>query len=269
MEDRKQAADACIQGHALDDLELIAAIDGEASSEVMAHLRACRACAKRAQHFAGLQGLLRKRFFRMFCPSTDDLVAFHHGMPSGEQHTSIAAHVADCPHCYRELSLLKQIASDTLAGRAPPMLDIQSTKLPEEAELLPAEPAFSEQRLVIAGPSLGHAPGELSNGSRITQSAGRFAQYAYQAENLQITIDVHPALDQSDRRTLTGVLFLENDLPPSGCYASAHSVRDNQISYTAELDKLGYFVFPNMIPGPYQLFVHLPDREVVIEAINL
>jgi hypothetical protein len=269
MEDRKQAADACTQGHALDDLELIAAIDGEASSEVMAHLRACHACAARAQHFAGLQGLLRRRFFRMFCPSTDDLVAFHHGMPPGEQHTSIAAHVADCPHCYRELSLLKQIATDALAGRAPPVFGSEYADLHDEVRELPAEEALVGLRQVIAAAPLGHSLGEAPNGSRVARGASEFAQYAYQAENLQITIDVQPAFDRSDRRTLTGVLFLDNDLPPGGCQASAHSARDNQLIQTAELDKLGYFVFPNMLPGVYRLFLRLPDREVVIEAINL
>jgi hypothetical protein len=269
MEDRKQAADACIQGHALDDLELIAAIDGEASSEVMAHLRACHACAERAQHFAGLQGLLRRRLFRMFCPSTDDLVAFHHGMPPGEQHTSIAAHVADCPHCYRELSVLKQIAADALAGRAPPMLGFEHAHSHDGARELSVEEALAGPRQVIAAPPHGRSPSRQQNGSSVAHGSHEVAQYAYQAENLQITIDVQPAFDRTDRRTLTGVLFVDNDLPPGGCQASAHSARDNQLIQTAELDKLGYFVFPNMLPGVYRLFLRLPDREVVIEAINL
>ncbi len=38
MEDRKQDADGCYQPPALDDLALIAAIDGEASPETMGYL---------------------------------------------------------------------------------------------------------------------------------------------------------------------------------------------------------------------------------------
>src|SRR5215212_1999203 len=115
MEDRKQDTNGCFQPPELDDLALLAAIDGEASSEVMTHLRACGSCAARAQHFAQLQGLLREQFFRMFCPTTDELVAFHYGSLALGQRGSLEAHVLDCPHCNRELDLLKQITDEALA----------------------------------------------------------------------------------------------------------------------------------------------------------
>jgi len=265
MEDRIQDVDGCCQSHALDDLALIAAIDGEASPEVMAHLRSCSYCAARAQGFAHLQGQLRKQFFRMFCPSTDDLVAFHHGMRSEIQRAELDTHLRDCPHCQRELRLLKQIASEALSGRAPPPL----LGAPGSASGggWPAAQAVAEPvRCVLATPTAIAPPLlELYGAPR----AGYTDQYAYQAENLQITLDVHRVVNQAERRVLVGVLSLDEDLPAAGCYASAYDVPNNRLISTAELDELGSFVLENLSPGAYRLLLHLPDREVVIEALSL
>ena len=91
MDDNVQAAGGCHFPPELDDLALIAAIDGEADAEVVAHLRTCPHCAGRARHFADLQGLLRQQFFRMFCPASDTLVAFQQGLLAGDQYLSVAA----------------------------------------------------------------------------------------------------------------------------------------------------------------------------------
>src|SRR4051812_12719235 len=113
MEDHQQAVNECSLPPELDDLALIAAIDGEAEADVMAHLRACHYCAARAHEFADLQGLLRKQLFRMFCPTSDELAAYQHGMLEGGQRATIANHLAECPHCTRELTLLQQIMHES------------------------------------------------------------------------------------------------------------------------------------------------------------
>ena len=270
MEDRRQVADGCYQPPALDDLALIAAIDGEASPEVMTHLRTCASCAARAQHFASIQGLLRERFFRMFCPSTDELIAYHSGSISGAQHDTITAHLRECPHCSREMRLLKHITSDPVTGRSPPVFwpFIESTIMPEsQADSNP--PAVTQIRRVIA--KLLHIEPQVALVDIYGAARGpaRTDQYAYHAENLQIVIDVHRLANRNDRRVLTGSLFLDDDLPQGRWRASAYSVDNNQLIKTADLDNLGNFVLDDLSPGSYRLSLYLPDREVVIEAIHL
>lgn len=259
MEDRIQGADGCCHSQALDDLALIAAIDGEASPEVMAHLRTCGCCAARAQEFAQLQGLLRKQFFRMFCPSTDDLVTHHQGALPEPRRAEIEAHLLECSHCLRELRLLKQIASEALSGRAPPPKLVAPGWAAPAPGTLAAPTYLTASQTTIALPELYGAP----RGARYTD------QYAFQADNLEITIDVHRVVGQSDRRVLVGVLSIDEEQPSAGCYVSAYGAHDHRLVSTAELDELGSFVLADLSAGSYRLLMHLPDREIVIEAISV
>src|SRR6266487_4702723 len=120
MVDPKQAAEGCSWPVALDDLALIAAIDGEAGPDVMAHLRDCLYCSERAHVFEDMQGLLRKQLFRMFCPTSDELAAYQQGLLNGDQQRPITGHLKECPHCLREFNLLEQLSRETLPARSPP-----------------------------------------------------------------------------------------------------------------------------------------------------
>lgn len=153
MEDRKQGEDRCSQPPALDDLALIAAIDGEASSEVLAHLHACSSCAARAEHFERLQLLLRHQLFRLFCPTADDLAAFQQRLLAGDRHDAIARHISDCTHCRRELALLNRITGAASAGEPPSLRDsLRAMALliqPLPAQVL----ATSQRRRAVSGAS--------------------------------------------------------------------------------------------------------------------
>ena len=99
---------SCDEPPALSDLQLIAAIDGEAPPEVVRHLRSCPHCAERADALAQTQQHLRAQLYRAFCPSSQRLVEYRHGALGYEQRAAIATHVANCPHCTRELALVEQ-----------------------------------------------------------------------------------------------------------------------------------------------------------------
>jgi hypothetical protein len=260
MEDHAQAADGCKLPPELDDLALIAAIDGEAETEVLAHLRACPHCAARAHRFADLQGLLRKQLFRIFCPSSETLVAFQQGVLASDQRATLEAHLEDCPHCSREQRLLLQLVGDPLSSRSPPLGALFNTsvggmivgKLRQVfAELLPA-PAIE-----LAG-----AYGRL-------RGPAQMAQYAYHAENLQINIGVRRVAQHAERRVVVGSVEIEDEDLVAFEAATASLLRHDVPISTAEIDDLGNFVLDNLMPGTYRLSLRLPDREVVIEALSL
>lgn len=117
MEDRRPEPGACSLPPALDDVDLLAAIDDEAGTEVQAHLRACPACAARAREFAELQGMLRRRLFRAFCPTSDELAAFQQGMLEGGRQHDVRQHTAGCPHCRREMELLDGLFTPQIPRR--------------------------------------------------------------------------------------------------------------------------------------------------------
>src|SRR5262245_36799124 len=133
MVDHKQAAEGCSWPIALDDLALIAAIDGEAGPEVMAHLRDCLYCSERAHVFEEMQRLLRKQLLRMFCRTSGELAAAEEGLLYGDQQALITEHLKECPHCTREFNLLEQLSRETLPARPPPQTNGESADMHQNA----------------------------------------------------------------------------------------------------------------------------------------
>jgi anti-sigma factor RsiW len=263
MVDHTQAAEGCSLPPALDDLALIAAIDGEAGADVMAHLRDCPYCAERARAFAELQGLLRKRLYRMFCPSSDDLAAYQQGMLDGGQRAVIANHLKECPHCAREHDLLVRIAHDALSGPSPPL-----GKEPTMNSAASRAPAVGPRR-VTAELLTAVPPGPAAAAYGALRGPAHTSQYAYHAENLQLTIGVQRVVNRADRRVMFGALELDEDLPQGPQKATASLLRNDTVIRTVELDELGNFVLDDLAPGVYRLSLRLPDREVVVEALSL
>ena len=270
MEDHAQAAGECRLPPELDDLTLIAAIDGEAAAEVMTHLRDCPHCAARAHQFAELQGLLRKQFFRLFCPASDMLAAFHQGMLASDRQAAVLAHIADCPYCSREIQLLSEILGDALSGRSPPgpWGILQATTADRRCGL--SLTAASGRLRRIVAELLTPATAQIAGAYGAPRGHAHSSQYAYHAENLQITIGVRPLAHQADRRVVVGVLEIEDDdiLFDFGPATASLLQRETPIS-TVELDELGNFVLDDLSPGTYRLALRLPDREVIIEALAL
>ena len=260
MVDLKQAAEGCSWPVALDDLALIAAIDGEAGPDVMAHLRDCPYCSERAHVFADMQGLLRKQLFRMFCPTSEELAAYQQGLLNGDQQVRISEHLKECPHCTRELNLLEQLAGETLPARSPPAANGTSAAMRNNAQpgklrqiaakLIPLAKPFPSAYGALRGPSLA-------------------SQYAYHAENLQLTLGVQRVVSRADRRVIHGALELDDELYDVFSGATACLSHNETLIRTAELDELGKFVLDDLAPGTYQLALRLPDREVIVEALSL
>jgi len=190
MVDHKQAAEECNWPVALDDLALIAAIDGEAGPDVMAHLRDCPACSERAHVFEDMQGLLRKQLFRMFCPTSEELATYQQGLLKGGQQAFITEHLKECPHCTREYNLLEQLSRETLPGRSPPSSNEQSAHarngaLPSKLRQIAATLLTTASVKPLAG-----AYGALRGPSQASQ-------YAYHAENLQLTLGVQRVVSRA------------------------------------------------------------------------
>ena len=264
MVDHKQAAEGCSWPIALDDLALIAAIDGEAGPDVMAHLRDCPYCSERAHVFADMQGLLRKQLFRMFCPSSEELAAYQQGLLNGDQQAHISEHLKECPHCSREFNLLEQLSRETLPARSPPTINgARMSAQPHD------EAALSGKLRRVAAKLLDSPAKPLAGAYGALRGPAQASQYAYHAENLQLTLGVQRVVNRTDRRVIHGALEVEDELYDVFSGATAHLSRNETLVRTAELDELGNFVLDDLAPGTYQLAVRLPDREVIVEALSL
>jgi len=246
MEDQKAETALCRCPPALDDLALIAAVDGEADATTLDHLRICPHCAQRARDFDELQQLLRQRLFRILCPSSDELAAYQQGWLDARRREEIHDHVRDCPFCSGELRLLVEAAQ-----AAPTVMPINKLRRIIAVALTPP-----------MGSPFGPAYGAL-------RSAGYTRQYAYRAENLELTLDIQRASGRPGRLALVGMLLNEEGLAGAMSRATASLLSEDLVVSSALLDDLGSFVLEDVAPGDYSLSLRLPDIEVVVETLTL
>jgi anti-sigma factor RsiW len=91
-------------------MALMAAADGEADEATLAHLRGCPSCAAQVARIKVFQARLRRRLYRLYCPSSDALIDYCQGLLDPYQRTALVHHLAICPHCAAELALMERAA---------------------------------------------------------------------------------------------------------------------------------------------------------------
>lgn len=86
---------------------MLAAVDGDADEVTQEFLRTHPHAACEVEMMRQVQGYLRARLYRFFCPSSDLLMEYRLGFLEPDQRAAIAEHLATCPHCARELELFE------------------------------------------------------------------------------------------------------------------------------------------------------------------
>ena len=85
---------ACISPPELGDTALLTFIDGEADSQVRAHVEQCAHCREKARRLARLQARLTGLLYRITCPTTAALGEFHLGILPSEEALAVDRHLA-------------------------------------------------------------------------------------------------------------------------------------------------------------------------------
>lgn len=224
--------DACAYPPELDDVELIAAADGEASAKTYAHLGACPGCAARAEAVTELQSQLRERLYRLFCPTSDELATFAQGLMVADMRDVVADHVISCPHCLGELNMLAAITATP----------------PHRSPALPL-------RRVVAYP--GSPDVSLSTSPALNDPI------VYHAGALRIVLSVERQRGAAGTR-LRGVL--RGNRPQ---VVTASLLCNNRVISSSLLDGQGGFILDDVPAGDVVLSLRLADYEVVVEALRL
>jgi hypothetical protein len=229
----------------IDDLRLLAALDGNADPALLEHLRKCSFCSARARSFASLERTLRDRLFRALCPSSGDLLAFQQRTLSPERYIKIVEHIPDCPYCTRELALLSQLAMAA-----------------------PVDGPRPHQRIVAEL----YAPRPLAFGQAFygaQRSTTSSAHYVYRAGNMQLSVSVAQAFGRAGRVVVSGMLMLEGnlaDLPPAG---TASLLTAGMIVCSVPIDSAGCFALDDVPVGEHALSLRLHECEIVVESLVL
>jgi hypothetical protein len=192
--------------------------------------------------------------YRIDCPAPQELGEYQLGMLPAEQAGAVAQHLAECPHCTREVAQLE----DYLADLAP------------DLELSPLEHARERVRVLIARLVSGGLEGSLLAQPTLAPAyAGLRGEEGepiiYEADQVQVVIEVHDDPDRPDRMTILG-LVLGLDEPAS---AEVHLWGADQRLASVSVEETANFVFPDLVPGHYELILSGPDLEIHIQDVEV
>jgi hypothetical protein len=249
----------CLHPLAPNDEELLRlALDDEAlSAEASGHLEQCPTCQQRLASYKRNHTILVSRLYRSQCPDSTTLSLYCADLlPPGEQ-LSIANHLLDCPLCAAEAADTRQFLAqpyDDLLPSSPSPKGLHATVSRIFATLIKQQ----AQLVLRAGPSEAAWPRQ------------------YRADSINLSL--HLSRASSGEYILLGIISsptepIENF---AGLTAELYPAADGKDTDRAEkallseqVDDLGNIVFRHVPVGDYVMIVYLPERELVIEGVNI
>jgi hypothetical protein len=239
----------CVMPPKLDDRELLAYLDGEASHQVVAHLEQCPHCRERAEQLAQLQGRMTAELYRIGCPSTMELGEYHLGLLPGDRSAAVSRHLMECPHCSGEVAQLKGYLGELAS-------ELEFSPVEQIKVLVARLVEGREGRARPGAPTLAPAYAGLRGGEE--------GPRVYQAGDAQIVIEVHDDAMQLGRKALLGLIM---GIEPHDLVG--HLWLGDRLVAQAPIDELGNLAITNLVPDSYELILKGPDLEIQIQNLDV
>ena len=244
---------ACVSPPELNDRQLLTYTDGEADHEVVAHLERCPHCREKARCLIHLQDHLMARLYRIACPPPVELGEYYLDVLPRDQAAAVAQHLVECPHCARELVQLKGYLAELATAEEPGPVE----RIKERVRVLVA-------RLVSGGVEVGLLGRPALAPAYVGVRGGEGEPYLYQADEVQVAIEVQDDADRPGRRVVMGLVI---GMEPGGL--DAHLWRAARPVATVPVDELGNFIIPDLGPGSYELILSGPEMEIHIQEVQV
>jgi anti-sigma factor RsiW len=233
----------------VEDWELEAYADGAADTRLDRLIRESPEMAQRVARIKAENAALRHALYRTDCPSVDELRDFQSGFLSAARAVEVQRHVAECRTCaadvaaYAQLDVEAQSVLNDVLTRAKQGFDILVGKLLPMSTPLPVlrgDEGESDAHTAVYG-----VP------ERDWQLALTWAidELGYKLSGQLIAKDVPDAVTA----TLIGLDMAVTDMP----------------TYEAGLDDVGWFVFHDLAPGHYELWLELSQTHIQIADIQI
>lgn len=192
---------------------------------------------------ADLEDQMKQTLYRLNCPSSTELGEYRLGMLPEGRTAFIRKHLAECPHCSRELKGLETFLEDLRP-------DLEYS-LGERIQVLVAE--------LLPG---------LSTGGQARPAFGVRGEMddlrVYQADGVQISIHLERDPQRAGYYSLFG---LATGLEPEG--VEVHLWRGGKEVGAAQLDELGNFIFSSVEGGVYELMLSGPELEILVQNLAI
>ena len=229
----------CINPTEIQEGDLLAYTEGEASSAVQDHVQRCVHCAERAAAYGRLDRWLLAGLYRVSCPAPDILAQWQlHLLPAGEE-LRVAAHVRACPPCTHELEDLAAVDDDLLSL----LLD-----------RLRGVSHWLEATLVTAAPRPVGLRGVPT------------PQWRYRAGDLEVFVGSQMG---SGGRRLIGRLRPPADQRARAVGVEVWLLQGGRALGSRSTDDLGHFVFPAVAPGQYDLGFGWQGQAVLVRGVEV
>ena len=243
---RSEGGMGCNSRETLTEEQLSAAIDGQASDNVLEHLASCPICSARLALARTAETTMRTRLYRFDCPSSQELTDYHMGLVNSTTDRQITRHLALCVTCQAEIETLRSFmhtdhpyAHLVAPTQAAPSLSSALHDL--IASILPPTP-----QLALRGNSL----------RNLTARAG------------STTLMLVPERDKSGQLTLAGQI-LDDDID-QWIGAQVEIYHNEHISHSSMIDELGGFAL-HAIPSETITLRVIPHkgRAIKVPALDL
>jgi hypothetical protein len=232
----------CITSPALDDVQILSFVEGEADDSVVAHIKECPYCSQKAGQWTRMQKHLRKQFYRVMCPTPMELGNYHLGYLPDTQKLVVAQHLRECALCKREVAELEEFMLEPI-----PQTDLLKPIKVLIALLLGGKKTHED---FASTPVFAGLRGEGEE------------PLIYQADNIRIVIEVQEDVEQMGFKTLLGLVTgLESD------QFTIQLSQENQVIATTSVDEIGNFFIAHLSPGHYKLILTGSNMEIHVQSL--
>lgn len=184
---------------------------------------------------ANIDAKITNMLYRITCPDSLELGEYHLGLLPSGQRQQISQHLADCPHCVRELAQLNAFMSESAA-------DLDDT-------LVERIKVWIAQKLPQMESGLGTPAFALRGDS---QNA-----LMYEAGEAQLTLEVQDDSQQQGQKSLIGLLL---GIDPTAW--QVHLWQNDRLLNAVPVDDLGNFILNNLSSGGFKLILMGPAAEI-------
>ena len=233
----------CITSPALDDIQILSYVEGEADDWVVAHIKECQFCRERSNRWASLQTRLKKQLYRVACPTPIELGDYHLGLLPAPQVLVVAQHVRECPSCRREVTELKDFLEDLK-----PEISLLGT-----ARVIVA-------RLINGGIGSGKHSKNGFVPSSVALRGETKGPITLEAEGIVIVLDLQQT--EGGAVNLVGQVAADDQERWTGALVEFR--QGDELQSSALVDDLGAFQAEGLQPGPKELRIISRDNSLTV-----
>ncbi|MCE7986226.1 MAG: hypothetical protein DYG89_34045 [Caldilinea sp. CFX5] len=234
----------------LTTVDLSMYLDGDADAAVMAHVRHCAECQRRAQRLQQTQQYWQTLFHRHSCPSSQELCDYAWELLPAPARQRVEQHLHDCPHCTHEL-----LNNYVTQAKTPPQPASQA------AGSTWWSTGIDQLRILVSHVTQPPTPA-YAYAVRGEVQAPTFLFQLGETAMLYATSTTDPQAQQRRRLEIQVA-----GLPTEGMEIQLWQAA--QLLQTLRLDVAGDAVFDNLVAGHYELILSAPQLKIHIPQVAI